>query len=219
MGGFPCHGGANKVMQVLQRMALYPIIPWWCHRQTLLLNSCIAWTTGYSNFTMKTHSFSCWGFAERLEFCSSKSWQTLKICSSVQIGPWSNNSWICSFLPCEAQTRPKALKCFLCTAYLLQNLATVTWWEMSVERDHSACVAEPWSHLDNTLVHKLPHPLLLLLSSKALPRHEFSHSVPNYFTVLWPSAILPFERAVYLLWEEVSGDPVYKDFDKGGFNM
>lgn len=51
-------------------------------------------------------------FSERLEFYSSKSWQTPKICFSVQIGPWSNNPWICSFLPCEAQTRPKALNFF-----------------------------------------------------------------------------------------------------------
>lgn len=72
------------------------------------LNSCVAWTPEYSNFTTNILSFFqllVFFFPERLEFYSSKSWQTPKIRFSVQIGPWSNNPWICSFLPCEAQTK------------------------------------------------------------------------------------------------------------------
>lgn len=170
----PSHQGTNSSLdQVIHWMTLDAILTsWWCYRHCHWIP---VWHKPLSiqiSLWKFFHSFNCWGFSERLEFCSSESWHTPKLRSSVQIGPWCNNPWICSFLPCKAEIRPKALKCFLCIAYLLQTLAMVTWWEKSVEHDRSAWAAELWSGLQHTWA-EVASTHCLLQSYKDLSRHEF----------------------------------------------
>lgn len=163
------------------------------------LNSCVAWTPEYSNFTANILSFFqllVFFFLKDWSFILQKVGKPQRYVSLYKLVPEVTiPGFVLSFLV-KLRQRPKALKWLLGFFFIdnvLQNLAMVTWWEKSVEHDHSTWVAELWSCLDSTLEQRLPWNHCFFLD---LSRHEFSHSVSNPSTSL-PCYYLPSCYSMY----------------------